>query len=142
MACIALLPLRVKRWGSFILIGFTLSISCHHPPSITLFSLNTLYACWIAVNRWNNSSTCMQESVYLLTNMMPICNGNCHQKILHNYSLSYQLPNTNLFTHSMFSTREKPLAKTMAPRVYSFTFLFIFYLYLSNYPSTLLIACK
>ena len=33
----------------------------------------------------------------------------------HNYALFYQLPNSNLFTHRMLSSREKPLVKTMAP---------------------------
>ena len=27
--------------------------------------LNTIYACWIAVDWWSNSSRCRQESVYL-----------------------------------------------------------------------------
>ena len=30
------------------------------------YELNTLDACWIAVNVWTNSSRCRQESVYLL----------------------------------------------------------------------------
>ena len=29
------------------------------------YELNTLDACWIAVDVWSNSSRCMQESVYL-----------------------------------------------------------------------------
>ena len=33
----------------------------------------------------------------------------------HNYLLFYQLPNSNLFTHHMLFSREKPLVKTMAP---------------------------
>ena len=33
----------------------------------------------------------------------------------HNYLLFYQLPNSNLFTHRMLFSREKPLVKTMAP---------------------------
>ena len=32
----------------------------------------------------------------------------------HDYSLIYQLPNSNLFTHRMLFLREKPLVKTMA----------------------------
>ena len=31
------------------------------------------------------------------------------------YLLFYQLPNSNLFTHRMLFSREKPVAKTMAP---------------------------
>ena len=33
----------------------------------------------------------------------------------HNYLLFYQLPNTNLFTHRMLFSREKPLVKSTAP---------------------------
>src|SRR4051812_4521970 len=32
----------------------------------------------------------------------------------HNYLLFYQLPNSNLFTHRMLFSREKPLVKTTA----------------------------
>lgn len=32
----------------------------------------------------------------------------------HNYLLFYQLPNSNLFTHRMLFSREKPLVKTMS----------------------------
>ena len=41
----------------------------------------------------------------------------------HNYLLFYQLPNSNLFTHRMLFSREKPLVKTMAPGL-SFVILF------------------
>ena len=33
----------------------------------------------------------------------------------HNYFLFYKFPNSNLFTHRMLFSREKPLVKTMAP---------------------------
>ena len=33
----------------------------------------------------------------------------------HDYSLFYQLPNSNLFNHHMLFSTEKPLLKTMAP---------------------------
>ena len=33
----------------------------------------------------------------------------------HDYSLFYQLPNNNLFTHRMLFSWEKPLAKTTTP---------------------------
>ena len=33
----------------------------------------------------------------------------------HDYSLFYQLPNSNLFTHRMLFSREKPLVKSTAP---------------------------
>ena len=34
----------------------------------------------------------------------------------HNYLLFYQFPNSNLFTHRMLFSREKPLVKSTAPR--------------------------
>ena len=60
-----LLPLRITRWGLF-LHEYILSTSCHRSYYLTLFphELNTLDACWIAVDVWYNSSRCRQESVY------------------------------------------------------------------------------
>ena len=51
------LLLRVTRWDLFI-HEFILSTSCHHSYCITPFfhKLNTLDACWIAVDVWSNSS--------------------------------------------------------------------------------------
>ena len=46
------------------------------------------------------------------------CDAYIHDPCLrycHNYALFYQLLNSNLFTHRMFSSREKPLVKPMAP---------------------------
>ena len=42
----------------------------------------------------------------------------------HNYLLFYQLPNSNLFTHSMLFSREKPLVKSMAPGSISYHIIF------------------
>ena len=39
--------------------------SCLRPYSVLNYELNTLDACWIAVDVWSNSSRCRQESVYL-----------------------------------------------------------------------------
>ena len=59
------LPLRIKRWGIF-LHEYILSTSCHRSYCITSFfhELNTLDACWIAVDVWSNSSRYKQESIY------------------------------------------------------------------------------
>ena len=59
------LLLRITRWGLF-LHKKVLSTSCHRSYCITPFlhELNTLDACWIAVDVWSNSSRCRQESVY------------------------------------------------------------------------------
>ena len=46
------------------------------------------------------------------------CDAYIHDHCLryrHNYVLFYQLLNSNLFTHSMLSSREKPLVKPMVP---------------------------
>ena len=56
----------------------------------------------------------MQAGVSLLvTDVMPIYM--IIPRYSHNYLLLYQLPNSNLFTHCMLFSREKPLLKTMAP---------------------------
>ena len=61
-----LLPSRVKRWGFIILLDF---IPLHHviflKALLRSYELNTLDACWIAVDVWSNSSRCREESVYL-----------------------------------------------------------------------------
>ena len=61
-----LLPSRIKRCGYIILLEF---IPLHHVifPNALLcsYELNTLDACWIAVDVWSNSSGCKIVSVYL-----------------------------------------------------------------------------
>ena len=78
------------------------------------YELNTLDACWIAVNVWSNSSRCRIVSVYLsrtwclYTIIMP--------RYPHNYLLFYKLLDSNLFTHRRnLLSWEKPLVKPMAP---------------------------
>ena len=65
-AHIVLLPSRIKDGVYIILLEF---IPLHHVilPNALLcsYELNTLDACWIAVDVWSNSSRCRQESVYL-----------------------------------------------------------------------------
>ena len=73
--------------------------------------LNTLDACWIAVDGWSNSSRCRQDWSSCLGRDSYI-HDHCLE-YRHNYALFYQLPNSNLFTHHMLSSREKPLVKTM-----------------------------
>ena len=57
-----------KKMGSIsaAIDKWILSTSCHRSYYITSFfhELNTLDACWIAVDVWTNSSRCRQESVY------------------------------------------------------------------------------
>ena len=51
-------------------ISYCMSLSLYIMSSYlmcysVLYELNTLDACWIAVDVWSNSSRCRQESVYL-----------------------------------------------------------------------------
>ena len=50
-------------------ISYCLSLPLHHvillKALLHSYELNTLDACWIAVDVWGNSSRCRQESVYL-----------------------------------------------------------------------------
>ena len=65
-ACIVLLPSRITRCFFIILHEF---IPLHHvillKALLCFHELNTLDACWIAVDEWSNYSRCRQESVYL-----------------------------------------------------------------------------
>ena len=65
-ARIVLLPSRITRWG-FLHIAWIYPL--HHvillKALLCFHELNTLDACWIAVDEWSNSSRCRQESVYL-----------------------------------------------------------------------------
>ena len=78
------------------------------------YELNTLDACWIAVDVCSNSRRCRIVSVYLsqtwclYTMIMP--------RYSHNYALFYPLLDSNLFTHRrILLSWEKPLVKPMAP---------------------------
>jgi hypothetical protein len=61
----------------------------------------------IVVDAESFRSTCHGRDAY---------SSDHYLRCLHNYALFYQLLNSNLFTHRMFSSREKPLVKPMAPR--------------------------
>ena len=60
----------------------------------------------IVVDAGKSRSTNLARDAYIHDH----CLGYCH-----NYLLFYELPNSNLFTHRMLFSREKPLVKTMAP---------------------------
>ena len=64
MYCIV--AIEDKKMGFIILHEF---IPLHHVILLKVllcsYELNTLDACWIAVDVWSNSSRCRQESVYL-----------------------------------------------------------------------------
>jgi hypothetical protein len=51
----------------------------------------------------------------------------------HNYLFFYQLPNSNLFTHRMLFSREKPLVKSTAPgSIFTYFISCFIHIYLSN----------
>ena len=98
-ARIVLFPSRVKD-GVFI-IGLRLSLyimsSCLRRYSVH-HELNTLDACWIAVDVWSNSSrcrkyrsTCLGRDAYMYDHCLRYC---------HDFARFYQLLDSNLFTHS------------------------------------------
>ena len=60
----------------------------------------------IVVDAGRSRSTCHGRDAYIHDHCL---------RYHHNYALFYQLLNSNLFTHRMFSSREKPLVKPMAP---------------------------
>ena len=66
MTRIVLLPSRIKRWCLYHIAWVYPS---HHvillKALLHSYELNTLDACWIAVDVWSNSSRCRQELVYL-----------------------------------------------------------------------------
>src|SRR3954469_2687689 len=64
---------------------------------LCFLELNTLDACWIAVDEWSNSSRCRQESVYFVSDVMPIYM--IIPRYSHNYAQFCQLLNSNSFTH-------------------------------------------
>ena len=64
----------------------------------------------MVVDAGRSRSTCLGRDAYIHDH----CLG-----YRHNYLLFYQLPNSNLFTHRMLFSREKSLAKTMAPGLFS-----------------------
>ena len=111
-------------------------IPLHHVifPNVLLcsFELNTLDACWIAVDVWSNSSRCRQESVYFVVDVMPIYMIMPRQS--HNYALFYQLLDSNLFTHhNTYAILREASSETYGPRVYLLSYLLSIYFYLHLY---------
>ena len=66
-ACIVLLPSRITKDGVYIILHEFIPL--HHvillKALLRSYELNTLDACWIAVDVWSNSSRCRIVSVYL-----------------------------------------------------------------------------
>ena len=81
------------------------------------FGLNTLDACWIAVDVWSNSSrcrkyrsTCFGRDAYRY--------NHCH-RYRHDFARFYQLLDSNLFTHRLLAFMREATSKHYGPRVYS-----------------------
>ena len=83
----------------------------------------------IVVDAGRSRSTCLGRDAYI---------HDCCLGYRHDYSLCYQLPNSNLFTHRILFSREKPLVKTMAPQAYFPSYIFR---YINQKPKNTLLQC-
>ena len=79
-----------------------------------LYELNTLDACWIAVDVWSNSSRCRQESVYLLRTWCLYTWSCLDNLIIIHFSINCSTVICSPTVILMLSW-EKPLVKPMAP---------------------------
>ena len=93
-------------------------IPLHHVilPNALLCSseLNTLDACWIAVDEWSNSSRCRQESVYLSRTWCLYTWSCLDILIIMHFSINCSTVICSPTVILMLSW-EKPLVKPMAP---------------------------
>ena len=117
-ARLMLLTSRVKRWGFHHWFEI---IPLHHvillKALLCSYGLNTLDACWIAVDVWSNSSrcrkyrsTCFGRDAYRY--------NHCH-RYRHDFARFYQLLDSNLFTHRLLAFMREATSKHYGPRVYS-----------------------
>ena len=114
-ARIVLLPSRIKYGVFTMLLEF---IPLHHvilrKALLRSYELNTLDACWIAVDVWSNSSGCRHELVYFSQTW-------CLYTWSYLYILITMLNSINcsevicLPTVILMLSWEKPLVKPMAP---------------------------
>ena len=79
--------------------------------------LNTLDACWIAVDVWSNSSrcrqyrsTCLGRDAYMLDHCL---------RYRHDFARFYQLLDSNSFTHRLLAFMREATSEHYGPRVYS-----------------------
>ena len=95
------------------------------------YELNTLDACWIAVDVWSNSSRCRQESVYLLW-MWCLYTWSCLDiLIIIRFSINCSTVICSP-TVILMLTREAS-SETYGPRVYLLSYLLSIYFYLHLY---------
>jgi hypothetical protein len=69
----------------------------------------------IEVDAGRSQSTCHGRDAYIHDHCL---------RYLHNYSLFYQLLNSNLFTHRMFSFKREASSETYGPQVYFPSYIF------------------
>ena len=101
-------------------ISYCMSLSLYIMSSFlmcysVLYELNTLYACWIAVDVWSNSSRCRQESVYLSRTWCLYTWSCLDNLIIIRFSINCSAVICSPTVILMLSW-EKPLVKPMAPR--------------------------
>ena len=104
------------------------------------YELNTLDACWIAVDVWSNSSRCRQESVYL-SRTWCLYTWSCLDKLII-IRFSINCSTVCSPTVILMLSWEKPLVKPMAPGSISyyicfqstFIYIFIFSIYIIKIP--------
>ena len=117
-ARIMLLPSRVTRWAFIVDMRLSIYImsSCLRRYSVR-HELNTLDACWIAVDVWSNSSrcrnyrsTCLRRDAYMYDHCL---------RYRHDFARFYQLLDSNLFTHRLLAFMREATSKHYGPRVYS-----------------------
>ena len=131
-AHIVLFPSRIKRWGLYHIAWVYPSTSCHLLNALLCsYELNTLDACWIAVDVLSNSSRCRIVLIYLsrtwflykwsyLDILITMLNSiNC-STVIH-------LP-----TVILMLLREAT-SETYAPRVYLLSYKLSIYFYLHLY---------
>ena len=100
-------------------ISYCMSLSLYIMSSFLmhysiLYELNTLDACWIAVDVWSNSSRCRQESVYLLWTWCIYTSSCLDNLITMRFSINCSTVICSPIVILMLSW-EKPLVKPMAP---------------------------
>ena len=100
-------------------ISYCMSLSLYIMSSFlmryyVLYELNTLDACWIAVDVWSNSSRCRQESVYLSRKWFLYIWSCLDNLIIIRFSINCSIVIWSPTVILMLSW-EKPLVKPMAP---------------------------
>ena len=84
-----------------------------------------------SVDVWSNSSRCRQESIYLSWTWC-LYTWSCLDIL--NYSLFYQLLDSNLFTHhNNYAILREATSETYGPRVYLLSYKLSIYFYLHLY---------